>query len=170
MTTIEDQARLRVSEAVAQEAEAIAALLRRNSAERTLLLQPAWRIRRQIDEFVVARTNAAIIGCAQLHEHRPGILEIMSVAVDPDQQGRGIGRACVRASVDRALARGPRLLWLATTSPGFFARLGFERTSIMTIPFGVLLAKLGAVVAQPPRRWPAALFGGQTFMRWPAGQ
>lgn len=153
-----------------RDAEIIAELLRRNSSEPTLLLQPASRVRRHIEEFVIARAGADVIGCAQLHEHRPGFLEIMSVAVDPDYHGRGVGRACVQACVDRALARSPRLVWLATTSPGFFARVGFEPTSMWTIPFGVLLAKLGAVIAQPIARWPAAIFGGQTFMRWPAGR
>jgi|GEM_PF-943505 len=173
-----DEPPVRVSAAHGRDAEAIAELLRRNSGEPTLLLQPAGRVLRQIDEFVVARSRGEsrgenrgeIIGCAQLHEHRPGVFELMSVAVDPEHHGRGVGRACARACVDRGLGRAPRLLWLATTSPGFFARIGFVRTSMATIPFAVLLAKLGAVVAQPAGRWPAALFGGQIFMRWPNRQ
>ncbi len=149
------------------DAEAIAGLLEQNREVETLLLQPAGRIRARIDEFVVVRGSPELRACAQLRRHQDAIVEIMSVAVAPAAQGQGLGRACVRACVERGRAQGAELIWLATTSPGFFAKLGFERISMWRIPLAILLGKLGAVVRQPARRWPAALLGGQTFMRWP---
>ena len=157
-----------VEQARVEDADAIAALLERNREVETLLLQPADRVRAQIDEFVLVRGPTGLRGCAQLRRHRARICELMSVAVDPAEHGRGIGSACVRACVERALADGATLIWLATSSPQFFARLGFEPMPMRRIPATILLGKLTVVVRQPIRRWPAALLGGQRFMRWPA--
>jgi amino-acid N-acetyltransferase len=147
------------------DAEAIAALLARNRAEPTLLLQPVERVRAHIDEFVLVRAGAGIHACAQLRRHRPDIAEIMSVAVDPAEHGRGLGSACVRALLRQAQQDAVALVWLATTQPEFFAKLGFEVTPMTSVPWSILLGKLSAVLRQPPRRWPAALLGGQVFMR-----
>lgn len=151
------------------DAEAIAGLLEANAAEPTLLLQPAAVIRAQIGEFLVIRGDDGLRACAQLRSHRPSIIELMSVAVAPEAHGEGLGGDVVDVAVRRARAASPRLFWLATTSPGFFRRHGFVSTSMLSIPLPILLGKLPAVLRQPPRRWPAAFFGRQTFMRHPLG-
>ncbi|MFO7562447.1 MAG: GNAT family N-acetyltransferase [Enhygromyxa sp.] len=156
-----------VEQARPEDAEAIAALLERNRKVATLLLQPVEQVRAQVDEFVLIRGPGRVRGCAQLRRHRPTIHEIMAVAVDPVEHGRGIGSACVRACVARALEERATLIWLATTSPEFFARLGFVPIPMRTIPAAILLGKLGVVVRQPLRRWSAAVLGHQQFMRWP---
>jgi len=46
------------------------------------------------------------------------------LAIDPDRQGRGIGRALVEASLGRARARGWRLVFLVGDA-GYYARHGF---------------------------------------------
>lgn len=154
-----------------EDAGAIAAILRANADEDTLLLQPADRVAAHIEEFSLIRAGEGAgdaIACAQLRVHRPTVVELMSVAVKPEHHGEGHGGALVRHCCDRALTRepAPELFWLATTSPGYFARLGFEQMSMWTVPLPILLGKLGPVLRQHPRRWPAALFGGQSFMRW----
>lgn len=159
-----------VEQARAEDAESIAVLLERNREVATLLLQPVELVRAHIDEFVLVRNAAGLIGCAQLRRHRPAIVEIMAVAVAPEAHGRGIGSACVRACLARARAIEASLIWLATTSPGFFAKLGFVPISMRTIPLPILLGKLGVVTRQPLQRWPAALLGRQTFMRWIGSQ
>ena len=156
-----------------RDADAIAQVLWSNRDEPSLLLQDAERIRAHVDEFVVARVEGQIRGCAQLRRHRPTIVEIMSVAVDPRVDGRGIGRACVGACLERAL-HGPggpaQLIWLATTSPAYFEALGFERTSMLTVPLTILLSKLRLVFSQPARRWWPAVTTPHVFMRWPEHQ
>ena len=155
-----------VEQAREEDAESIAALLERNRSVETLLLQPVELVRAHIDEFVVVRNAAGLCGCAQLRRHRAEIVELMAVAVDPTEHGRGIGSACVRACIARAVASEASLIWLATTSPEFFARLGFVPISMWTIPLPILLGKLAVVMREPLQRWPAAVFGQQTFMRW----
>lgn len=155
-----------VEPARAEDPEPIAALLERNRAVASLLLQPAALVAAHIEEFFVVRSAAGLCGCAQLRRHRPTIVEIMAVAVDPAHHGRGIGSACVRACLARATAQNVALIWLATNSPAFFAKLGFVPIPMWTIPAPILLGKLGVVTRQPLARWPAALLGRHTFMRW----
>lgn len=163
---------VKVEQARLEDAEAIAALLERNRSVASLLLQPVELVRAHIEEFVLVRGASSLSGCAQLRRHRAQVAEIMSVAVDPAQHGRGIGSACVRACVARALADDAddaddaALIWLATSSSEFFAKLGFEPIPMRRIPPAILLGKLAVVVRQPIGRWPAALFGRQIFMRW----
>jgi amino-acid N-acetyltransferase len=150
------------------DAEAIAALLERNRDVVSLLLPSVARVREHLDEYLVVRESGELRGCARVCRHRPNNSELMSLAVDPDHQGEGIGRACVYACVEEVRAeRETTMLWLATTSPGYFRKLGFEPISMSALPWTVLLTKLGELVRQPLRRAVGILFGHQTFLRWP---
>lgn len=50
------------------------------------------------------------------------------MAVEPSDQGRGVGAALMREVIARARARGDRLLWAngRDTALAFYARLGFD--------------------------------------------
>ena len=148
----------------------IVAVLGANRGDTSLFQQPEHQVRRTLGDFVLA-VNAAseIEGCAALHWHRPENAEILAVAVRPETQGGGIGRALMRACVERALEKGPRdrlFLWLATAKPGYFGRFGFSALSRFRLPTSVLLTKFFLVFQQPVGRWLPALFGRHTFMRY----
>ncbi len=55
---------------------------------------------------------------------RPALL-LGPLAIDPDRQGQGIGRALTRASLDLAEAAGHRLVFLVG-DPAYYARYGFR--------------------------------------------
>lgn len=62
-----------------------------------------------------------------------GIGEVVAVAVDPAQQGLGIGRELMRAIIEDARGMGIRLLLLKTATRNLsaqrlFRRIGFEET------------------------------------------
>lgn len=161
---------LEVERAVPSDARSIAGVLRCNADVPTLVLQAPGRIRRHIDEFMVIRgTQRAVLACAQLRWHRPHVAELMSVAVHPSRQRQGLGRAVVRASIERAMRSNPRLVWLTTNRPAWLERLGFEPIPVGSIPPRVLLGRLGLVTRQPWNRWPGALLGPQVLMRWSGG-
>jgi N-acetylglutamate synthase-like GNAT family acetyltransferase len=170
-TEEDPQAVIDVRGASVEDADEIAHVLRCNAVVPTLILQPPAIIARDIEDFVVVREpdgtpRGAVVGCAQLHWHRPRIAEVMAVAVKPSRHTQGLGQALVRACLERAMRRDPELVWLATTSPAFFEGLGFARISMWDVPLPVLLGKLRLVLAQAPRRWPGALLGRPVFMRW----
>ena len=74
----------------------------------------------------------AVIGCVFLQDHEDG-LYVSKLAVDPDRQGEGIGRALMTMSEDIARAQERDVLILETRieldeNHLTFARLGFEQT------------------------------------------
>ena len=73
--------------------------------------------RRQLDDplgqlvapggaVLVARLGAEVVGCVGLAPARPGVVELVKMAVSPAHQGHGTGRALVTAAIERARALG----------------------------------------------------------------
>lgn len=59
--------------------------------------------------FIVAvDDDDRLLGCGQLKPHGKGIVELASLAVQPEHRGRGIARAIIEALLERA----PRPLYL----------------------------------------------------------
>lgn len=76
----------------------------------------------ETDDFYVAEQGGQILGICGLKKH-PECLELCSLGVEKDWQGRGLGRQLVRV----VLGTAPGDLYLATVIPGFFARFGFRK-------------------------------------------
>ena len=87
-----------------------------------------------LGEFLVARMDGALLGCAGLETYDDlGLLR--SVAVEVRARKSGIGRELVERAVASARAvclRG--LFLLTTTAPAFFEHLGFVLTSRVAVP------------------------------------
>ena len=80
--------------------------------------------------FIVAVNNRdEMIGCGQLKPHGKGILELASLAVYPEQQGKGIGQAIIQ----HLLKNSPRPLYLMCESSvgPLYEKFGFRE-----IPYG----------------------------------
>jgi N-acetylglutamate synthase-like GNAT family acetyltransferase len=87
--------------------------------------------------FVVAEHGGAIIGVAGLELCRTNAL-LRSVAVAPEWQGKGVGRALVsRVIADAEVRRVHALYLLTTTAEHYFPALGFTVTSRETTPGAV---------------------------------
>src|SRR5512144_929950 len=83
--------------------------------------------------FVVAVNGQdEMIGCGQLKPHGPGILELASIAVYPEHQGKGIARAIV----EHLLKNSPRPLYLMCQSSlgPFYEKFGFRAISYEEMP------------------------------------
>jgi N-acetylglutamate synthase-like GNAT family acetyltransferase len=68
--------------------------------------------------------NGRLVGCGQVKPHRDGSLELASIAVVPEQRGRGVARAIL----ERLLETYPRPLYLtcrAHLGP-FYEKFGFQ--------------------------------------------
>lgn len=75
--------------------------------------------------FVLAVDGSGrMVGCGQLKPHGGGILELASIAVEPDHRGEGVARSIIEFLIDGA----PRPLYLTCRSRlgGFYAKWGFE--------------------------------------------
>jgi ribosomal protein S18 acetylase RimI-like enzyme len=115
-------------------------LLRRNAPAFALAAVPAL-LRRPT---AAARLARALLKPA--HAERPaGTATLMSLAVDPMRQARGIGKALVIGFLDEAARRGARRVELTTDklanerSNRFYAGLGFSVTRELRTPEGRLM-------------------------------
>src|SRR5574341_1341191 len=61
-------------------------------------------VQAHIDDYRVIRDDdGRIVGCVCIDDYSPSLAELVSLAVDPAHQGKGLGKALIAAAV--ALAR-----------------------------------------------------------------
>jgi N-acetylglutamate synthase-like GNAT family acetyltransferase len=84
-------------------------------------------------KFLVATGDrGAVIGVAQVKQHRDGSRELASVAVVPEQQRQGAGSALIRALLVRE--DGTLHLTCRAQLEGYYARFGFRRIERRAMP------------------------------------
>ncbi len=76
-------------------------------------------------------------GCCGLQVLWRDMAEVKSLAVDPDCQGKGIGRALVLHAVEEARELGLPKVFALTYEREFFLRLGFVEVKKETLPHKV---------------------------------
>lgn len=112
------------------DAEMIFGLIKRYPDE--LLPRPIGDIVQNIDRFLVAEADDAVVGTVSWHvlpeigAPRHPFIEIKSLAVDPDRRGAGIGTALVHRAVERIGNMHPARIIALTFTPEFFRTLGFS--------------------------------------------
>ncbi len=112
------------------DAWAIKALIDRHVASGTLLPRTLEFLSDYAHEFIVAVDGDKVIGSVHLDEYAPSLAELRSLAVDPDYQGRGVGRLLVQATEKLATTRGYATLFAVSNDEEFFKRFGFEKRRI----------------------------------------
>lgn len=88
-----------------------------------------------------------ILGCLMLTPHAGGEVQMRQVAVKPEQQGTGLGRALVDEAEAKARAQGFTRIMLHARDKaiGFYERLGYHRE-------GGLFTEIGIVHQQMAKR------------------
>ena len=76
----------------------------------------------------VAVYNGEILGFAALEIYSVKLAELRSLAVSPEHQGQGIGKALVQACIERARLQNVFEVMAITSSEEFFQRCGFDFT------------------------------------------
>ena len=84
-----------------------------------------------LDDVLVAEQDGAVVGYVQVHQPGPlpsheHVLMIDGLAVAPERQHRGAGRALVLAALAEARARGARKVSLRVLAPNARARRLYE--------------------------------------------
>lgn len=88
-----------------------------------------------LSDYQVIRDDAGrVIGQVALDEYSPSLVELVSLAVAPDVQGRGLGQALIAAAEHLARERGHRELFAISLAEALFLRMGFTLTSIEIYP------------------------------------
>ena len=88
----------------------------------------------RVRSFNVADVNGEVVGCAALHITWADLAEVVSVAVHPDFQGRGLGRRLVLPLLDEAQHLGIPTVFTLTLQASFFSKLGFREVPKLHLP------------------------------------
>jgi amino-acid N-acetyltransferase len=114
---------------------AIAALNNRFAPHGLTLPRTHAFVAAHLADYRVARErDGRIVGCACLDEYSPSLVELVSLAVEPRAQGRGIGRRLIASLVDLARRRGYPEVFAVSFSDALFQTSGFERTDVARYP------------------------------------
>lgn len=104
---------------------AIKALVDSYADKDILLAKQLVTLYEDIQEFWVAESAGAVIGCGALHVLWEDLAEIRTVAVDPAARSRGIGHLLVRQLIDAAVELELSRIFVLTFETDFFTKHGF---------------------------------------------
>lgn len=82
--------------------------------------------------------QGAVVACGCLHIYDANLVEIRSVGVRPERQGKGFGKRIVFALLAQANRLGLSQAFVLTRQPEFFAGCDFRKTSIDNLPKKIL--------------------------------
>lgn len=85
-------------------------------------------------DFTVIREGDRMVACAALHMLWGDLAEIRSVAVAEEFQSLGLGALLMRHCIQEARSLGLPRVFCLTHKPGFYEKLGFQRTEVMSFP------------------------------------
>jgi amino-acid N-acetyltransferase len=85
-------------------------------------------------DFYVYEDGARVVGTVCLHICWEDLAEVRSLAVAPDQSGRGIGRSLVEECIEEARELGLKRVFALTYQEEFFRKLGFRLIEKSELP------------------------------------
>ena len=104
------------------------------AAEELMLPLSVGDVTDRLRDFLVAEQARELVGMVAVHVAWDHLLEIRSLAVHKDCQGRGIGRRLMRAALAEARRLGADRVFTLTYVPGYFERYGFQRVDRAQLP------------------------------------
>ena len=118
---------IRIQQAAEEDIASIAALVNGFAAENLMLPRTEESILQSLPDWLVAVADRSqLLGCGSLVALTEELVEIRSLAVAGQGQGKGIGRQIVQELVRIATARGYAQICALTLQEAFFEKLGFE--------------------------------------------
>ncbi|MDI6447924.1 N-acetyltransferase [Anaerobaca lacustris] len=126
-----------VRNAKISDAKAISALINCYAEHDKMLFRSLAEIYENLQMFLVAEEDGAVVGCCALEIIWSDLAEIKSLAVAPGQKGKGLGRALVAAAVEQARQLGVPRVFALTLEPRFFERVGFAVVKKEDLPMKV---------------------------------
>lgn len=100
----------------------------------TLPRSEEW-VSTHIDDYRVVRDeNGHVLGSVCLDDYSPSLVELVSLAVEPSAQGKGLGTALIGAAVELAKRRGYPEIFSVSFSDTLFQHCGFDFGDINRYP------------------------------------
>lgn len=124
-----------VRAATPEDIDAIFHLLEKFSGSGVLLPRSREDIAFYLGNFQIAERGGEIVGCAAVRDFGNDLLEVRSLAVRPDVHGQGVGKAMIRAIIERLRrTRDNWRLFALTMRPDFFRSRGFREVPKALFP------------------------------------
>ncbi len=92
---------------------------------RKLLAKELVTLYEDVQDFLVAEQDGAVVACGALHVLWADLGEIRTLAVHPEHRGHGVGALVLDELVNTARELGLTRLFALTFHTGFFERHGF---------------------------------------------
>jgi amino-acid N-acetyltransferase len=86
------------------------------------------------DYFVIRNRAGRVVASVALHISWADLAEVKALAVDKEQQKKGMGAALVKACVEESRSLGIPKMFCLTYKPGFFKKQGFREVEKMELP------------------------------------
>jgi amino-acid N-acetyltransferase len=93
---------------------------------RHLLAKEMVELYEDVQDFLVADLDGAVVGCGALHVLWADLGEVRTLAVHPEHRGEHLGAALLDALIDTARDLGLARLFALTFQTDFFSRHGFR--------------------------------------------
>jgi amino-acid N-acetyltransferase len=123
-----------IRDARVADAARIMRLINELAMKQVMLPRSPASVIEHIRDFVVAELDGTFVGCAALHVVWSDMAEIRSIAVHPDVQKGGVGRAMADRVIGIARELGVPKVYAFTYVPGFFEKLGFQVVEHRELP------------------------------------
>jgi amino-acid N-acetyltransferase len=126
---------MRIEAAHVEDVTSLSELNNRFSPEGLTLPRSETWVLNHIDDYRVVRDeHGRVLGSVCLDDYSPSLVELVSLAVQPAQQGKGLGRLLIGAAIDLAKRRGYPELFAVSFSDSLFQHSGFEFGDINRYP------------------------------------
>lgn len=113
----------------------IAALNNAFAPQGLTLMRSQEFVENHLDDYRVVRApDGRVLGCAALDDYSPSLGELVSLAVEPESQGRGIGAILIEAIEELARKRGYPEIFAVSFSDRLFLGMGFVASSVIQYP------------------------------------
>lgn len=86
------------------------------------------------DYRILRDADGGVLACVALDEYSPSVAELISLAVSPDAQGIGYGKALIAAAERLARRRGYAELFAVSYADDLFLSCGFEHAALSAYP------------------------------------
>jgi amino-acid N-acetyltransferase len=117
------------------EVSALAALNNRFNADGLTLPRSESFVESHLDDYLVIRDDdGQVVGCVCIDEYSPSLVELVSLAVDPAQQRKGLGSRLITAAVQLARKRGYPEIFAVSFADDLFKRSGFVAQDVERYP------------------------------------
>lgn len=120
-----------------EDVEIIRDLINEYAEQSRMLFRSLSDLYASLHDFMVCAEDGRVVGCCAVQIYWKDLAEVKSLAVEEKFQGKGYGKAMVRSAIEHCRELQIPRLFTLTLEAEFFAKLGFEKVPMNSLPFKV---------------------------------